>query len=168
MALCLVATCRTPDFSFAQSPDPTPSRPDIVTLKDGGRLYGEIIEMTGGVLSIKSASSADNMIKIKWDDVAALEVTHPIPFHLKEGTILNGTAAGPDRTLNIQADPLQGSMTVPLSSIESINPLAQPPVGYIGSLNAGFSSVVLLISSNRPFALTGGTDTSKRADARPP
>lgn len=86
----LAATWGTPDFSFAQSPDPTPSRPDIVTLKDGGRLYGENIEMTGGVLSIKSASSADNMIKIKWDDVAALEVTHPIPFHFKEGTILNG------------------------------------------------------------------------------
>lgn len=30
-------------------------------------------------------------------------------------------------------------MTVPLSSIQSINPLDQPPVVYIGSLNAGFS-----------------------------
>lgn len=137
---CLIAACGAPDRLVAQSPDPAPSRPDIVTLKDGGRLYGEIIEMTGGVLSIKSASSADNMIKIKWDDVAALEVTHPIPFHLKDGTILNGTAAaGPDRTIKIQADPLQGSITVPLSSIESINPLTQPPVVYIGSLNAGFS-----------------------------
>jgi putative salt-induced outer membrane protein YdiY len=137
---CLVVTCGTPDFSLAQSPDSAPSRPDVVTLKDGSLLYGEIIEMAGGVLSIKSPSSADNVIKIKWDDVVALEIAHPIPFHLKEGTILNGTAiAGPDRTINIQADPLQGSMTVPLSSIESINPLAQPPVVYIGSLNAGFS-----------------------------
>ncbi|MCP9439893.1 MAG: hypothetical protein NNA20_06325 [Nitrospira sp.] len=45
------------------------------------------------------------------NDVTALEITHPIPFHLKEGTILNGTAVvGPNRTINIQADPIQGSM----------------------------------------------------------
>jgi len=114
--------------------------PDIVTLKDGSVLYGEVIELSGGILILSTSSASDNMIKVKWDDVTKLDVTHPLPFHLKEGTILNGTAtAGPDGTLNIQAEPIQESMTVPLTSVTLINPLAQPPVTYIGSLNAGFS-----------------------------
>lgn len=113
---------------------------DIVTLKDGSVLYGEVIEMSGGILSLKTASSSDNMIKIKWEEVTKLSVNHPIPFHLKEGTILNGTAtAGPDGSLSIQAEPLKGSMTVPLTSVTSVNPLAQPPVIYTGSLTAGYS-----------------------------
>jgi len=120
--------------------DPLPKAPDMVILKDGSILYGEVIELSGGILLLKTPSASDEMIKVKWDEVTNLDVTHPIPFHLKEGTILNGTATGgPDGTLNIQAQPIEGSMTVPLTSITSINPLAQPPVIYIGSLNAGYS-----------------------------
>lgn len=125
------------DLASAQS-NPAPQAPDIVTLKDGSVLYGEVIEMSGGILILSPSSASDNMIKIKWDDVDKLDVTHPLPFHLKEATILNGTAtAGPDGTLNIQAQPLQALMTVPLTSVTSINHLAQPPVIYIESVNAG-------------------------------
>lgn len=63
---CLVAACGTSDFSFAQSPDPVLSRPDVVTLQNGSLIYGEVVEMAGGVLSVKTASSADGMISIKW------------------------------------------------------------------------------------------------------
>lgn len=146
---CLFACCAllaegTVDRVWAQSEAeavPTVSAvSDIVTLKDGSILYGEVIEMSGGILTLKTASSSDNIIKIKWDEVTKLSVNHPIPFHLKEGTILNGTAtAGPDGSLNIQAEPLKGSMTVPLTSVTSVNPLAQAPVIYTGSLTAGYS-----------------------------
>ena len=118
--------------------EPTPL--DIVTLKDGSVIYGEVLEMAGGVLFFKISSSPDNMIKLKWDDVTQLSVNHPIPFHLKEGTILNGTStAGPEGTLNIQAEPVKGSMAVPMNSITSINPLVQPPVIYTGNLTGGYS-----------------------------
>lgn len=128
-----------PDQASAQS-TPVPSGPDTVTLKDGSIIHGEVIEMAGGVLFLSTLSASDKMVKIKWEDVIKLEVPHPLPFHLTEGTTLNGTAtAGPDGTLNIQAQPLEGSMTVPLSSVTAINPLAQPPVIYVGSLNAGYS-----------------------------
>lgn len=135
----IIATLGVTGHASAQS-DPVPQAPDIVTLKDGSILYGEVIEMSGGILFLKTSSASDNMIKVKWDDVTKLDIPHPIPFHLKEGTILHGTAtAGQDGTLTIQAEPLEGSMTVPLTSVTSINPLAQPPVIYIGSLNAGYS-----------------------------
>ncbi|MDH4327072.1 MAG: DUF481 domain-containing protein [Nitrospira sp.] len=142
--MCLFVLCACTAVGFtnhaAAQSAPVESSPDIVSLKDGSILYGEVIEMAGGVLFLKTSSASDNMVKIKWDNVTKLEVTHPIPFHLKEGTILNGTAtSGPDGTMNIQAEPIQGSLTVPLASVTSINPMIQPPVVYTGSLNAGYS-----------------------------
>lgn len=113
---------------------------DIVTLKDGSVIYGEVVEMAGGLLVLHNPASPDNAIKIKWSDVAKLAVNHPIPFHLKEGTILIGTAQmGEDGNLNIQSQPLKGSLTVPLETVTAVNPLVQPPVIYSGSLTGGFS-----------------------------
>jgi putative salt-induced outer membrane protein YdiY len=121
--------------------DPQAAPPvDIVTLKDGSIIHGEVLEMADGILFLKNPSNPDNLIKLKWEDITQLSVTHPIPFHLKEGTVLNGTATmGPDGMLNIQIEPLKISTTVPMSSVKSINPLVQPPVVYVGNLTGGYS-----------------------------
>jgi hypothetical protein len=101
-----------------------------VTLKDGSVIYGEVLEMAGGILLLKNASNPDNLIKLKWEDVKSLTVTHPIPFHLREGTILNGTAAaGADGVLVIHAEPLTGTMDVPFTDVKAVNPLVQAPQG---------------------------------------
>jgi len=125
----------------AEEPPPAAAAPiDIVTLKDGSVLYGEVLEMDGGILLLKNPANPDNLIKLKWDSVAKLTVTHPIPFHLKEGTVLNGTAsAGPDGVLVIHAEPLKGTMEVPMSDVKSVNPLVQPSVIYVGNLTGGYS-----------------------------
>jgi putative salt-induced outer membrane protein YdiY len=121
-------------------PAPAPAPLDIVTLKDGSIIYGEIVEMEGGVLHIKTPASPDNFVKVKWENVVRLSVNHPIPFHLKEGSVINGTATpGPEGMINLQAEPLKGSMEVPLASITSMNPLVQPPVIYTGNLTGGYS-----------------------------
>jgi putative salt-induced outer membrane protein YdiY len=121
-------------------PPPAPAPLDVVTLKDGGVLYGEVIEMSGGVLLIKTAAAADNIVKINWASVSKLAINHPIPFHLKEGTVLIGTATeGPNGTLNVRAEPLKGTMEVPMDSITALNPLIQAPVIYSGSLAGGYS-----------------------------
>jgi len=117
-----------------------PPASDIVTLKDGSIIHGEVLRMAGGILFLKTGASPDNVLKIKWDEVTKLSVTRPIPFHLKEGTILNGTATeGPDGTMNIQAEPVTDLMNVPLGAVTAVNPLVQPPVTYKGSLTAGSS-----------------------------
>ncbi len=125
----------------AEEPAPAATAPiDTVTLKDGSVIYGELLEMDGGILFLKNPANPDNLIKLKWDNVANLTVTHPIPFHLKEGTVLNGTAtAGPDGVLVIHAEPLKGTMEVPMSDIKSVNPLIQPSVIYVGNLTGGYS-----------------------------
>ncbi|MBK5283445.1 MAG: DUF481 domain-containing protein [Nitrospiraceae bacterium] len=126
--------------TVGEVPPPAPIPLDRVTLKDGGVLYGEVLEMSGGVLSIKTAAAADNIVKINWANVSKLAINHPIPFHLKEGTVLMGTATeGPDRTMNVRAEPLKGTMEVPMDSITALNPIIQAPVIYSGSLTGGYS-----------------------------
>ena len=117
-----------------------PATLDVVTLKNGSIIYGEVIEMAGGVLQIKTPASPDNLLKVNWNDVSKLSVNHPIPFHLKEGSVIMGTAtAGPNGMLNVQAEPLKGTMEVPMDSVVSMNPIIQPPVIYSGSVVGAYS-----------------------------
>lgn len=133
IVLCGVATAIAADV-------PAPPL-DVVTLKDGSTIYGEVIEMSGGVLVMKTPFSPDPAVKINWKEVSALAVNHPIPFHLKEGTVLTGTAtAGSGGNLNIQSEQLKGVLSVPVDSITAVNPLVQPPVIYAGTFTAGYSA----------------------------
>src|SRR5512134_415039 len=145
--LVLLAGLITPGFANiadaqpdAGSPAPTPVPLDIVTLKDGSLIYGEVVAMEAGVLQINTPTSHDNFVRVNWADVTKLSINHPIPFHLKEGSVIIGTAtAGPDGMINVQAEPLKGSMEVPLASVASMNPIVQPAVIYTGSLTGGYS-----------------------------
>jgi putative salt-induced outer membrane protein YdiY len=120
---------------------PTPIL-DVVTLKDGSVIYGEVIEMSGGLLQIKNSLAGD-IIKIKWAEVSKLAVSHPIPFHLKEGSVLVGTAEeGEAGTMKLKAGPGEGTMIIPMNAVTQVNPVVQPPVIYNGSLNAGYSQSV--------------------------
>lgn len=134
----LVAAADAP--AVVDAPPPAPAPPDMVTLKDGGVLYGEVVEMSGGVLMIKTAAAEDNIIKIKWASVSKLAINHPIPFHLKEGTVLMGTATeGPNGTITVKAEPMKGAIEVPIDSIAAMNPIVQDPVIYVGTLTGGYS-----------------------------
>jgi putative salt-induced outer membrane protein YdiY len=143
----LVACLMTPRLVAAadtsavvDTPPPAPAPPDMITLKDGGVLYGEVIEMSGGVLLIKTAAAEGDIIKIKWASVSKLAINHPIPFHLKEGTVLMGTATeGPNGTITVKAEPMKGAIEVPIESIAALNPIVQDPVIYKGTLTGGYT-----------------------------
>lgn len=131
-------------FSFTTGPAlaaETPSAPpDIVTLKNGSIVYGEVVEMSAGELYVKTAFTVDEIVKVKWADVAKLEITHPLPVHLRDGTVILGTVTeGPAGSIIVKAVSLQESLTIPMDSIKSVNPLIQRPVVYSGSLQIGFS-----------------------------
>lgn len=129
LAMTIVATTRL----FAESSD-------LVMLKDGSVIYGEIIEMTDGELKIKTAFGVGDVVSIKWDNVSKLTVTHPLPFHLREGTVIVGTAEiGEPGTLMLKTEPLVEPIRVPLDAVKAVNPLIQPPVVYQGAVNFGLS-----------------------------
>jgi putative salt-induced outer membrane protein YdiY len=124
--------------ALAQSDSAAPAS-DIITLKDGSIIHGEVIEMSGGLLQIKSPLASE-IIKIKWAEVSKMAVSHAIPFHLKEGTVLVGTVEEDEPgMLKLKAGPTGSTMTVPMDTVTQVNPIAQPPVVYTGSLNAGYS-----------------------------
>ena len=132
-----------PTLSAEGPPPPTSAapKPDVVTLNDGSVIYGEVIEMSNGELLIKTAFGVGDIVKVKWANVVKLAVNHPLPFHLKEGTILVATAeAGEEGTLVLKAEPLAGTMTIPMDAVVSVNPLVQPPVVFLGAVTAGLSA----------------------------
>src|SRR5919112_4150040 len=91
----------------AQSPAPSVTPPlDLVTLQDGSLIYGEIIELANGELKIKTSFGVGDIVTVKWANVAKLTANHPLPFHLKEGTVIVATAEdGPADTLVLKAAP---------------------------------------------------------------
>ncbi len=137
LALCVLMVGSGIHQAFAQNAPAVPVS-DVVTLKDGSIIRGEVIEMSGGMLSIKSPFAGE-IIKVKWAEVSKLAVSHPIPFHLKEGTVLIGTVEEADPGMMKLTAGSAGTMTVPLDSVTQVNPIEQPPVVYTGSLNAGYS-----------------------------
>ncbi len=140
VALLGLITTATPIFAEEGSPatTSTPVR-DVVTLKDGSVIYGEVIEMTGGLLHLKNSMVSD-IIKIKWEEISKLAVSHPIPFHLKDGSVLMGTVEESDPDMiKLKAGPTGSIMTVPMNVVTQVNPVVQAPVIYSGSLNAGYS-----------------------------
>jgi hypothetical protein len=78
LALLVLLTNLTVGIASSQAAD-TPPPLDVVTLKDGSKIYGEVVEMAAGVLVMKTPASPDSVIKVKWSDVTSLAVNHPIP-----------------------------------------------------------------------------------------
>ena len=140
MTLTSADSVSAADESFT-APTTATSALDVVTLKDGSVIYGEVVEMTGGVLQIKNALASD-VIKVKWAEVSKLAVSHPMPFHFKEGTVLVGTVEeGEPGMLRLKAGPIGEVMTVPMDTVLKMNPIIQPMVIYVGSLNAAYTHV---------------------------
>lgn len=140
LGMCLLLFVAGPAQAQQTPPPETPAPMDVVTLKDGSVIHGEVTEMSDGELKIKTTFGVGDFMTVKWDTVAKLSVNHPIPFHLKEGTILMATVQeGPEGALLLKVEPMAGTLTVPIESVKAINPLVQPPVVYSGGLTTGLS-----------------------------
>src|SRR4249919_2359917 len=88
--------------TWAEDPVPIPAPPaDVVTLKDGSVIFGEVIELTNGELQIKTAFGVGDIVKIKSANVAKLSVNHPLPFHLKQGTVVVATAEAGEEGMEV-------------------------------------------------------------------
>ncbi len=113
--------------------------PDVVTFKDGTVLKGEIVSMTEGSLTIKTAVSGE--VKAKWEEVAGIKSSKPIRLVFRDGTELHGAVEpGGDGALQVTSPFLAEAATIQLDAVSAVNPPKKKAVTYKGNVNAGFSA----------------------------
>lgn len=127
-----------PPTSADTAPAATPL--DAVTLKDGTVIYGQVLGMVADELHIKTSfgpTAGEDIVKVMWPNVAKLTVNRPVPFMLKEGTTVVGTAQSAEPgSMVLKVAPTGTSMAIPLDTVVGMN---QPSVIYTGAIQAGFS-----------------------------
>ena len=97
---------------------------DEIHFKNGDRLTGEIDNLVGGKLILKSENAGTVTIDIS--NVRTITSDKPIEIHLKDGSILNKRVTA--------------SEPVELSAVDSINPPPKPKPAWHGEISAGYSS----------------------------
>lgn len=111
-----------------------------VTLKDGSQVFGEIIQMTGGLLTLKTIFHEGDPVKIKWSEVAGIDSEEGLTFVLTNGTILYGTPVlTQPGTLGVQTEMLPEPLAVEVDLVAAVNPPPKKAVTYTGNVNFGGS-----------------------------
>lgn len=106
--LCGLALC------FTQA---SAARADQVTLKNGDRITGTIVEFDGKFLLLKTDSAGD--ITLKWDSVSAIVSSQPISLQLKDGQILTGNVTTEDGKFDV-ATRDRGTVAAPRDSVAAV------------------------------------------------
>lgn len=112
---------------------------DEITVKDGSRIVGEVVDMTGGKLKVKTAFGGD--LEVAWEEVTSIKTAKPLPFVLEDGSTIVGTAEGAaGGKVKLKGELLAEPSIVGLPAITAINPPAKRPLVYTGDINLGFSA----------------------------
>jgi hypothetical protein len=112
-----------------------------ITLKDGSQVYGEIVDMTEGVITVKTLFQEGDPIKIKWSEVMGIDTEEPMTFVLSNGIILQGKPAMTQPgTLDVKTELLPDPIPVQLASVLAVNPPVKKAVTFTAtSILAGMS-----------------------------
>lgn len=124
---------------------------DMVTLKDGSVLYGEVVDLFAGKLRMKTGfGDGDGMMTIKWEDVTAITLAKPGSFTTNEGSLIQGQAIeSKGGNVTLRGAPLSVPVDIPMASIKAIN---IPPVQFTGNATLGISGA----SGNSEFKNVSG------------
>jgi putative salt-induced outer membrane protein YdiY len=128
---------------------------DRVVLKDGSIIIGEVVQMTGGVLRMKTLFGPAEIVEVKWSEVSDLKTERPLPFVLADGTIIFGQSEGGEvGSAVLRAVPLPAPAVVELAAITAINPPPVKPVVFKGGFHFG-GSVTDGNTNNRNASFAG-------------
>jgi putative salt-induced outer membrane protein YdiY len=106
---------------------------DVVTMKNGDRITGKVVGMTGGKLTIETSYAGK--LTIAWDQVAGLITEAPIKVKLVDGSQAAGQAvAAGKETLSLTGTEKAQS---PLSQVQAINPPDRRKLRIKGGVNLG-------------------------------
>jgi len=113
------------------------ARTDVVTLLNGDRLTGEVVELTRGRLEFKTDDAGT--LEIEWDKIAGLEARRQFEVETSDGRRLLGSL-GPavDRALQVVA--ADGIVSLQMIEVTRITPIGASFWAKLdGSVDAGFT-----------------------------
>ncbi|HEV7301235.1 MAG TPA: DUF481 domain-containing protein [Tepidisphaeraceae bacterium] len=112
------------------------ARADEILLTNGDRLTGKVVSAGGGKLKIATAMAGE--VTVDMANVRSFSTDEPIELHLTDGTILKQRVEAADDAGSAvrTTDGVLGPQTLPLASINQINPPPPPPVKWTGSVRA--------------------------------
>lgn len=116
---------------------------DQVSLKNGDRLTGTIVQSDGKTLVLHTEYAGD--LTVKWDAIKALESNEPLRVELPNGKTVVGPVSTSDDTVKVATS--SGDVTAPVGSVKSLSQQAAYEKienasllqGWKGGVNAGFS-----------------------------
>ena len=120
-----------------------PALADRVSLKNGDRLSGTIVQSDGKTLVLHTEFAGD--LTLKWDAVKGIESSEALHVELQNGKTAVGPVSTSDDTLRIATS--SGEVAVPVSGVKALSQqaayekLEHPTLleGWKGGVNAGFS-----------------------------
>jgi len=112
---------------------------DQVTLKNGDRLTGKIVNMGDGKLVVDTEQAGQ--ITVPMGNVATFQSDAALAIHMKDGTVLNqpAVAAGPDQFAIAEGTAVR-PQTFALADVASINPPPKPEPKWTGSISGAVTS----------------------------
>ena len=133
---------------------------DVVTLQNGDRFTGEILNLNRGRVELKTDNAGT--IEIEWDNVASLVSRRQFTVTMTDGTRLIGTLAPSTQGATVALVTQAGERRLAMLDITSIEPLGQSFwAKLMGSVGAGFNYT----RSSGVSQFTMNSDTTYRQPA---
>jgi hypothetical protein len=134
VALLLLAGLFACGLAWGYARDKT----DVVLLRNGDRLSGDIVSLVFGILTLKT----DNMstLNIEWPAVLAVTSKFDFAVERRDGTKYHGVIATSADGADLMVDEETGSVRIPMAEVERISRFSPRFWDRInGSLAVGFS-----------------------------
>src|SRR5256885_1177675 len=120
-----------------------PALADQVSLKNGDRLTGTIVQSDGKTLVLHTEYAGD--ITVKWDSVKGIESSEALRVQLPNGKTVIGPVSTTDETVKVATS--SGEVAAPVGSVKGLSQQAAYEKienasllqGWKGGVNAGFS-----------------------------
>ena len=110
---------------------------DVVVMKNGDRLTGEIVRLQGNSLHLNTAYIEDTLL-LPWSDVSSIESNAPVTVKFESGEIIKGRLLPADEkgAFLISGEMITGGK-IRMSNVQAINPSSEPTTSVDGSITLG-------------------------------
>jgi putative salt-induced outer membrane protein YdiY len=129
-----------------------PALADQVSLRNGDRLTGTIVQSDGKTLVLHTEYAGD--VTVKWDSVKGIESSEPLRVQMPNGKTVIGPVSTTDETVKVATS--SGEVAAPVGSVKGLSQQAAYEKIEKASILQGWKGGV-----NAGFSLTGGNSETK-------